>query len=71
MPFQEQLDNATRSITLVMYSKIGDDNIKSFLSSMAVYFGDCTLIEPRLLGLYDEMLPRLDRAIGDRTRGKP
>jgi hypothetical protein len=38
---------------------------------MAVYFGDCTLIEPRLLGLYDEMLPRLDRAIGDRPRGKP
>jgi hypothetical protein len=64
---QRQLDGATRDITQVMYAKSGGSNpaaFASFLSSMAVYFGDCNLIEPRLLTLYDEILPKLDRAIG-------
>lgn len=62
---QRQLDGATRDITQVMYAKSGDPNVRAFLSSMAVYFGDCTLIEPRLLSAYDAILPRLDRALGE------
>jgi hypothetical protein len=62
---QRQLDGATQDITQVMYSKAGERNPESFLGSMAVYFGDCNLIEPRLIGLYDEILPRLDRALGE------
>jgi hypothetical protein len=57
---QRQLDGATRDITLVMYTRAGDADPVPLTRSLATYFGDCTLIEPRLLALYDEILPRLD-----------
>jgi len=65
---QRQLDNATRTATEVMYMKAGsgERELPSFLGSMATYFSDCNLIEPRLIAEYDRILPRLDRAIGDR-----
>jgi hypothetical protein len=65
---QRQLDNVTRTATDVMYMKAGgrEQELPSFLVSMALYFGDCNLIEPRLLALYDRLLPRLDRALGGR-----
>lgn len=62
---QRQLDGATRDITHIMYAKAGTGNHVSLLGSMSVYFSDCNLIEPRLIALYDEMIPRLDRAIGE------
>jgi hypothetical protein len=30
-----------------------------------VYYGDIVLLEPKLLNLYDELLPQLDRALGE------
>ena len=35
----------------------------------SVYFGDCTIIEPRVIAIYDDIIPRLDRAIGDSRDG--
>jgi hypothetical protein len=64
---QRQLDGATRDITHVMYAKTAYPDLISFLTSMAVYFGDCNLIEPRLIALYDEIIPQLDRALGGRA----
>ncbi len=61
---QHQLDNATRTITDVMYAKAGDPSRVPFLSSLALYFDDCNLIEPRLVSSYDEALKTLDAAIG-------
>lgn len=61
---QRQLDNSTRTITDVMYAKAGDQSRVPFLSSLAIYFGDCNLIEPRLVMRYDEVLKKLDAAIG-------
>ena len=63
---QRQLDAATRDATHVMYLQAGNADPLPLTRSLAVYFGDCTLIEPRLLKLYDEILPRLDAALGDR-----
>ena len=64
---QRQLDNATRTATEVMYMKAGggEQGLASFLSSMATYFGDCNLIEPRRIAEYDEILPKLDGAVRD------
>lgn len=62
---QRQLDGATRDITQVMYAKSGDQDQRAFLTPFAVYFGDCSLIEPRLLAQYDAILPQLDRALGE------
>jgi hypothetical protein len=61
---QRQLDAATRDITQTMYMKSGDADPRPFLASIAIYFGDCTLIEPRLVAQYDSVLLRLDRALG-------
>lgn len=61
---QRQLDDATRDITLVMYARAGDVDPVPLTRSLATYFGDCTLIEPRLMRLYDEILPRLDARLG-------
>jgi hypothetical protein len=57
---QRQLDEATRDITLVMYARAGDADPVPLTRSLATYFGDCTLIEPRLLRLYDEILQMAD-----------
>jgi hypothetical protein len=61
---QRQLDGATRDATHVMYLQAGNADPTILTRSLSVYFGDCTLIEPRLLKLYDQILPRLDAAIG-------
>ena len=61
---QRQLDGATRDITLVMYSRAGDPDPAPLSVSLATYFDDCNLIEPRLLKLYDEILPALDARLG-------
>jgi hypothetical protein len=59
---QESLDFLSRSITQSMYS-ISDVN--TWLQNLATYFGDCILHEPRLLKAYDEILPQIDRALGE------
>ena len=61
---QRQLDAATGDITVVMYSLSGNADPAPLSRSLATYFGDCTLIEPRLLKLYDDILPRLDARLG-------
>jgi hypothetical protein len=61
---QRQLDNATRTITDVMYTLAGESNRSPFLASLSLYFDDCNLIEPRLLTIYDDVLKKLDAAIG-------
>ena len=61
---QRQLDNSTKDITLVMYDRAGEADPVPLTRSLATYFGDCGLHEPRLLKLYDEILPRLDARLG-------
>lgn len=56
---QHQLDDITRDITQVMYARSGEADHRPFLGSAAMYFGDCALLEPRLIALYDSILPRL------------
>ena len=63
---QRQLDSSTRDITLVMYTRGGDPDPVPLTRSLSLYFGDCTLHEPRLLKLYDEVLAKLDARLGAR-----
>jgi len=63
---QRQIDESTRAITQTMYS-FSDE--LTWLRGVTTYFGDCTLLEPRLVTIYDDILPRLDRAIGDSADG--
>jgi hypothetical protein len=61
---QRQLDAATHDITLVMYTRGGDVDPVPLTRSLSIYFGDCTLIEPRLLQIYDDVLAKLDARLG-------
>jgi hypothetical protein len=60
---QRQLDTATLGITQAMYATT--DSMVFLRNGLATYYGDCTLMEPRLLTIYDAILPRLDRALGE------
>lgn len=62
---QRQLDDATRGVTQAMYAT--GDPIVFLNNGLGTYYGDCTLLEPRLLSIYDRILPRLDRALGEGT----
>jgi hypothetical protein len=61
---QRQLDDATRDITQVMYAKAGERDPASALAPFAVYFGDCTVIEPRLRRELDRVITQIDRDLG-------
>jgi hypothetical protein len=66
---QQQLDGSTRGVTQAMYAT---GNPEAFLrNGLATYFGDCILMEPRLLKTYDEVLPQIDRALGESPAGSP
>ena len=60
---QQQLDGSTRGVTQAMYATA---DAEAFLrNGLATYFGDCVLMEPRLLAIYDQVLPQIDRALGE------
>jgi len=42
-----------------------------FFGALSVYYGDIVYYEPRLLELYDEILPQIDRALGESPAERP
>ena len=40
--------------------------LEANFDGMAAYFGDLVLWEPQLLQMYEDLLPRIDRALGDK-----
>lgn len=62
---QDRIAEMTRGVMQAMYMAppTDDRNTMSFLSSVLVYYGDMTIFEPRLLAMYDDILPRIDRAL--------
>jgi hypothetical protein len=62
---QQDYADLTRGIMQALYLRPPTENADQFLGAISGYFGDIVLWEPRLLQLYDELLPRIDRALGD------
>ena len=62
---QEQLTAMTTGLMQAMYINPPGEGLTRFFDSVAVYYGDATLIEPLLVGAYDAILPRIDHALGD------
>jgi hypothetical protein len=60
---QQEYDTLSRGILQAMYVVEPREHLESFLSAVSVYYGDVVLLEPKLLAMYDEIAPRLDRAI--------
>jgi len=59
---QQMYEDSHRAIAQVSYSIT---NMVYYLRGVTGYFGDAALYEELLLKRYDDILPRLDKAIGD------
>jgi uncharacterized protein YjeT (DUF2065 family) len=53
----------SRGVLQAMYLQNPTENESAFFGAVVVYYGDIVLLEPKLLGLYDEILPQIDRAL--------
>jgi hypothetical protein len=58
---QRTYHDQTRGILQAMYLKPLNENY----AGLASYYGDVVLWEPALIRMYDEVLPRIDRALGE------
>ena len=62
---QQFYGELTRGMAQSMYLFSPEDNFDGFAQAVYVFFGDLTLLEPKLITMYDELLPRIDRALGE------
>lgn len=61
---QQSYGDLTRGMTQAMYLLPRQDNFDAFAEAAEAFFGDVTFMEPKLLAMYDELLPRIDSALG-------
>jgi hypothetical protein len=61
---QRSFGELTRGMTQAMYLIPMQDNFDAFAQAASVYYGDAVLIEPKLIGEYDELLRHIDRVLG-------
>ena len=53
----------TLNIMQAIYLRPMEENF----DGLAVYYGDLVIWEPQLLQMYDDLLPRLGRALGEQN----
>jgi hypothetical protein len=67
---QQNYTELTRGILQALYAhppgEQGTSDPDVFLRAAAIYYGDVVLIEPGLLTGYDQVLPQIRQALGDR-----
>jgi len=62
---QQAYAELTHDIMQTMYLRPPNEDLDPFLRSLSVYYGDVVLMEPELVRMYDDLLPQIDRALGD------
>jgi hypothetical protein len=62
---QQEYAELSRGMMQAMYLRTPAENLEAFLAAVAIYYGDLVEMEPRLLRMYDEVLPQIDRALGE------
>jgi hypothetical protein len=60
---QQAYTELLQALLQSMYIHSPYDGTDSFLTSFAVWIDDATIYEPRLLKMYDELLPKIDAAL--------
>jgi hypothetical protein len=60
---QQMYAGLTSGMTNAMYLNPPTANPLPFFQALRIYLGDITIQEPALLGMYDSLLPSLDRAL--------
>ena len=61
---QDTYSELSRGVIQAMYVLPWRDNVTTLAGAADTYFSDVVLIEPKLLGMYDEALATIDRALG-------
>jgi hypothetical protein len=61
---QQGYAELSRGVLQAMYIKPASQDLEGFFQAVDTYYGDVVLMEPKLMRMYDEILPRLDRALG-------
>ena len=67
---QQEYSELSRALLQAMYLHTPGQDLDAFLQAIDVYYGDVVLIEPNLLHMYDELLPQIDRALGEPRRSE-
>ena len=66
---QQGYGDLTRGVMQSLYlhppGNPNDNDPEAFLRAAAIYYGDITIIEPDLLKMYDEILPRIQTTLGE------
>jgi hypothetical protein len=62
---QQFYSELTSGMAQSMYQLSPEDNFDAFAYAVFAFFGDLAVMEPKLIAMYDELLPRIDRALGD------
>lgn len=62
---QDMYTTLTNGFTQAMYLRPPGENLEAFLRTLGVYYGDLVVMEPKLLAMYEEILPAIDRALGN------
>ena len=62
---QQFYSELTSGMAQSMYQLSPEDNFDAFAYAVFAFFGDLAIMEPKLIAMYDELLPRIDRALGD------
>lgn len=64
---QKAVGELTRGMSQAMYILSIPDNFDGFAAAAGTYYGDMVIMEPKLIEHYDQILPVIDRALGERT----
>ena len=62
---QQGYAELTRGVTQAMYLLPRRENFDAFAEAVEAYFSDLVILEPRLVRMYDDVLPRIDHALGE------
>ena len=60
---QQEYTDLGRALLQAMYIRPPTDNEAGFFGAVSVYYGDAVLLEPKLLGMYDDVEQQVDRAL--------
>lgn len=62
---QEDQATLSRAVLQTMYLHPPSADLDGFFRAVALYYDDIVLSEPRMIEMYDALLTKLDRALGE------
>lgn len=67
---QQSYTDLVRGMSQAMYLLPPRENFDGFAEAVEEFLGDVTYMEPKLLAMYDDLLPKIDRALNE-SGGSP